>query len=779
MRLNSIRSSSSLTLTFLLALLPLTAAVRLIESKSLNPCMPNNKFSASLFDVIFTPDNGTLHFEIIGVSSIAGNITAELEVVAYGYTALKQKIDPCMDKKALGGFCPMTSGQINIPGNAEVGPDVVKQVPSIAYNVPDLDGLVRIRVNDSDTNTAVACLEAPLSNGKTVDQKGVGWSTAIIAGIGLLASAVTSGLGHSNTAAHIAANALSLFGYFQAQAMIGMTAVTVPPIVQSWTQNFDWSMGIINVEFMQNIFTWYQRATGGKPANLLSELTTTSVEVQKRSEKIMHGLFKRAYNELMARSNSDNTINEVQKTVIVKGIDRVSFRANIESTNLFMTGLTFFIIFVTVVALGVAAFKGLCEVCVKAGWFKSDKFQDFRNGWLIVLKGILFRLTLIGFPQICVLCLWELTQNDSPAEIVLALFFLISMSGTLVWAALKVIRIAKRSVDMHKNPAYILYSDPAALNKWGFLYVQFRASAYYFILPVLAYTFVKAAFIGLGQGNGLVQAIALVLIEAGVLIAVSILRPWMDKKTNTFNIAIAAINFINVIFLLVFTEIFNQPGIVTGVMGVVFFVLNAIFALVLLILVLVSSMYAIFSKNPDTRYQPMRDDRGSFIKSQTQLNTELDALGATARGDVKAPYRRDLDDDDDSFSSASLGKHHDASGVALPPSTSNSNMAPSYRDQPRSPVSPSMPMFPSDGSNRHAPPDNYSDHPRPMYGGYGNGSRPGSDLPLLDSRSNTASPRPRDHNQGYGRTGSSNSNLAGYRSQNNGSPWQRGAGYDR
>ena len=69
-------------------------------------------------------------------------------------------------------------------------------------------------------------------------------------------------------------------------------------------------------------------------------------------------------------------------------------------------------------------------------------------------------------------------------------------------------------------------------------------------------------------------------------------------------------------------------------MGVIFFVYNAAFALVLLILVLVATAYAIFSKNPDTRYQPMRDDRGSFIKSQTQLNTELDALGVTARGDM-------------------------------------------------------------------------------------------------------------------------------------------------
>lgn len=133
------------------------------------------------------------------------------------------------------------------------------------------------------------------------------------------------------------------------------------------------------------------------------------------------------------------------------------------------------------------------------------------------------------------------------------------MSISLAWAALKVIRIAHRSVNMHKNPAYILYSDPSALNKWGFLYVQFRATAYYFILPMLAYIVVKSAFIGFSQRSQDVQAVALVIIEAVFLIGVSILRPWMDKKTNAFNISIAAINFLNVIFLLVFTAIFNQP----------------------------------------------------------------------------------------------------------------------------------------------------------------------------------------------------------------------------
>ncbi len=159
----------------------------------------------------------------------------------------------------------------------------------------------------------------------------------------------------------------------------------------------------------------------------------------------------------------------------------------------------------------------------------------------------------------CVLCFWELTKRDSAAEVVLAIFTIVTMVSILGWASSKVIRIAKRSITMHKNPAYILYSDPHSLNKWGFLYVQFKASSYFFIVPILGYLLVKGMFIGLGQGNGVVQAIALVLLEAGFLITVCVLRPYMDKKTNAFNISIAAVNFIGAIFLLFFTEVFNQP----------------------------------------------------------------------------------------------------------------------------------------------------------------------------------------------------------------------------
>ncbi|ERF68857.1 hypothetical protein EPUS_04509 [Endocarpon pusillum Z07020] len=750
---------------------PYASAIRLIESRSLNPCQDNSNFTATLFNVVFTPDNRTLAFDVVGLSSIEGYVTAELQVIAYGFTAVSQTLDPCtMD---LGGLCPMSTGQINIESNIIIGEDVINQIPGITYGIPDLDGLVRIYINDTDSATSIACVEAQLSNGKTVNQKAVGWTTAVIAGLGLVASGVTSGMGHSNTAAHVAANALSLFGFFQAQAIIGMTGVKLPPIVQSWTQNFQWSMGVIRVGFLQDICTWYQRSTGGTPTTLLSTLATTSVQVHKRSLDAMTNMYSMARDQILhKRTNGDSSVAENTKLIIVRGIERVGFQAGIEQTNIFLTGTIFFVVFCFFIGILIALFKAFCELAVKNGWMKVDKFQDFRNGWKLVLKGILFRLVLIGFPQMCVLCLWELTQRDSAAEVILAIVIFISMTATLCWAALKVIRLAKRSVDMHKNPGYMLYSDPKCLNRWGFLYVQYRATAYYFIIPLLAYILLKAIFIAFAQNAPVVQAIALFIIEAMFLIGVSVLRPWMDKKTNVFNIFIAAINFLNVILLLFFTQVFGQPGIVTGVMGVIFFILNAVFALVLLILVLIASVYAIASKNPDTRYQPMRDDRGSFIKSNPQLTTELDALGATARGDLKLPYGKTrLDDDEESFSSGSLARQQtDASNLPLPPPTANSTYQRGGSER-HSPVD-NQAMFPVDNTGRRGPPGGSED--RGMYN-QGNNS---SEYSQGYSRSQNQTPQP-SNGGGHPRNGSSYPHPPHQpRQQNESSSWQRGAGYE-
>ncbi|UKZ74146.1 hypothetical protein TrVFT333_001805 [Trichoderma virens FT-333] len=680
--------SKSALLGAMAALLSPVFAENMLVSTSLNTCQDNSGLQASFFNVVYTPNNNSATIHLVATSSVQGYVMFDIEASAYGYTFLKTQLDPCKIK--LAGMCPMTAAaKFNIPFNIPVSADAAKQIPSIAYSVPDLDASVRVRINLTSTGESIACVQADISNGKTVNLTGVKWATAIIAGIALVSSAVFNGLGHSNTAAHVAALSLSLFGYFQAQAMIGLTGVGLPPIVQAWTQNFQWSMGIIHVNFMQTIFTWYQRATGGTPATLFSSLGSVSVAVEKRGldaglemskAVIKRGLAMMPTAAANVLKRSGNILSP-SGGYVVYGIQRVAFQAKIETTNLFITGLTFFWLFAIFTMLGVTLFKGICELLVKQGIMKADRFLEFRNGWRTV---------------------------DSAAEVVLAVFYFFCPLIALCWGASKVIQIARRSINMHGNPAYILFSDPQALNKWGFLYVQFRASAYYFIGPILLYTLIKAMFVAFAQKTNVAQAIGFIILEVGMLIATSVLRPWMDKKTNSFNIAIYVINFLNSIFLLIFTNVFGAPCWLS---------------------VLLALSY----------------DRASFMKSQTQLNngaaTELDALAVTARGD-KAGYK--LDDEEASVTSNEIRHPTDTTAMTYAPQSMTAQ-APFYQPaRSVSPVNPSVPLFPANDQQSHS------------------------------SLGHSHSPSPIGRVPSYG----SNTSPGGYRSQNNASPWQRGAGYD-
>lgn len=629
---------------------PAASAAKVLESNSLSSCLDNSPLKASLFSVRYEPEvSKDAVVNLAVTTSFGGYVLFDISLIAYGYKAISTRLDPCTNK-ILSGLCPMIAGQLPGPFSIPVEGNGISSLPSIAFTMPDLDATVRIVVLEAESKGAIACIEADITNGKTVDLIGVKWATAMIALLTLVASAIISALGRPNTATHIAANSLSLVSYFQAQAIIGQTSVRLPPLVAAWTQNFQWSMGIINLGFMQTIFTWYQRATGGSPSTVFQTTQTLSVQVQKRSadlhefgrmlvrrshdllQTVAPGVADRITNRLAKRSGN---ITDGLGSYLVFGIQRVAYRAGIESTNLFMTGLIFFCIFFVITVVAVILFKLVTNVLVKRGILRGDHFLEFRSSWRTVLKGVVYRVFLITFPQIAVLCLWEFTQGDSVAEVVLAVFFLLGFLIILVTGALKVFTLAKKSSNMHRNHAYSLYSDAHTLTKYGALYVQFRASAYYFIGPLLAYVLVKAMFVAFAQNSGITQAIAFIVLEAAALISGSVMRPWMDAPTNSFNIAIGVVNFLNAISLLVFSDVFDAPGLIAGVVGVVVFILNAAFSLVLLLMIIISTTISFFRKNSESRYTNMADDRASFIKSQTDLNTskELDALAAAARGD--------------------------------------------------------------------------------------------------------------------------------------------------
>jgi hypothetical protein len=90
--------------------------------------MDNSLFSATLFNIVFTPDNGKLSININGVSEISGNVTASIAISAYGYSIFTKDLNPC-EMSGFQGMCPMSQGQINLNSTIPVDSNLVSQIP--------------------------------------------------------------------------------------------------------------------------------------------------------------------------------------------------------------------------------------------------------------------------------------------------------------------------------------------------------------------------------------------------------------------------------------------------------------------------------------------------------------------------------------------------------------------------------------------------------------------------------------------------------------------------
>ena len=377
-------------LTFAWLLCAVAQAKRNLVATSLVTCMEGSQLSSNSFDVVFDPDDRSLHYTLDLTTQIDSYILAYIDVYAYGFKIITKNFDVCSENWKQ--FCPVHPGNIEIDSIEYISKDLADEIPGIAYNVPDIDAYAIVNVYDENATQKLACIQVFFSNGKTVSQTGVKWATAVVAGIGLLLSAILSTFGNSTAASHISANTMSLFLYFQSVAVVAMQHVhRVPPIAAAWAENLAWSMGLIRITFMQKIFRWYVQSTGGTPTLYLTA-TTMSVLTQ-RTVAWLEPLRKR----------SENILYGNQNTLIFRGIRRLGYRMNIENTSIVCTGFTFFVLCGYVLAGFIIVCKLCFELSVRNGWVDRNKFAEFRTSWRIILKGALLRYIYIGFTQLTIL----------------------------------------------------------------------------------------------------------------------------------------------------------------------------------------------------------------------------------------------------------------------------------------------------------------------------------------------------------------------------------------
>lgn len=619
----------------LLGLFHFSLARRSLLATSLVTCSEDSQITPSYFNVTFNPDDLSLRYNIDLTTELSGYVTAHIYVYAYGFTIIEQDIDLC----DLGWpqFCPIFPGSLQIDSIQYISDDTAARIPGIAYQVPDIDAVVKVQVRDRDSGEDLSCLQSSFSNGKTVAQTGAKWATAVVAGLGLLIAAVLSTFGNSNAASNISANAISLFLYFQSVVVVSMQSVErLPPIASAWAENLAWSMGLIRIQFMQDIFRWYVQSTGGSPTVYF--INTTRQILVQRAYDYLYNLHRFATRALdFGLSSNDNL-------TILRGIKRMGYNSHIEPTSIVVTGFTFFVLigYLLVAILFIA--KQVINLLIYTKTIGPNKFNYFRRSFGTIIKGILLRYIYIGFTQLVILSLWEFTQNDSPAVIVLAVLFLIMVLGAISWSLYRTLLVGRKSIREFNNPAALLYGDSKILNKYGFCYTMFNANKYWFGIVLVGYNFVKGLFIAFCQSAPKASVLVIFILDLAYTIFLFVMSPFLNKPTNIINYCMAIVTTINSFLFLFFSDLFGQPAQVASIMAWVFFILNAAFALILLVFIIVFSILSVASKNPDARFAPAKDDRTSFQrmssikrrdvsfneKSDPKAN-ELFALGVAAQ----------------------------------------------------------------------------------------------------------------------------------------------------
>lgn len=635
----------SLFLLFISSNFILVNAEYSLFATSLVTCMDNSKVYASSFDFELKPNDRSLHYDLKMTSEIDDYILAIVEVYAYGFKIISEEIDLC--NIGWKQFCPLHSGDVEMDSIEYLPQHYINMIPTIAYYVPDLDASARLKVFNNQSEY-LGCVDLFVSNGKTVSQLGIKWAVAIIAGLGLLLSASLSTFGNSIAASHISAISMSLFLYFQSVALVSMEHVRhIPPIAEAWAENMAWSIGLIRIHFMQKIFRWFIESTGGT-ASLNLTSTITSILIQKHRKRFfqLSNYIKRntkdllKYDSFLTRRNFGDILYGNENTFIYRGIRRFGYAMKIENTSIVVTSFTFFILCGYVLAGFIIVMKLVFELLMKSNVIsKNSKYfnpTSFTKNWKPILKGALLRFIYVGFAQLMVFSFWEFIQRDSAAVIVIACFFIVMCAGLMLWSAYRTCYFAKKSIELHNNPAALLYGDNQILNKYGFFYTMFNANHYWWNIILLSYMTLKCLFIGFSQASGQTQSLVVWLADFFYWIAIIYFQPYLDKPTNVINIFIATVNWLNSFMFLFFSGLFDQVYASAAIMGWVFFILNAFVTNVLIFLILGFTIMMIFSKNPDLRFRPAKDDRYSFqeknkLSSDLDNNDELFALGEVAK----------------------------------------------------------------------------------------------------------------------------------------------------
>ena len=109
-------------------------AEKLLEAHSLTPCSNDGKVSINRFSVVYTPDNGSVIVGLDGSISYTGYVMLDVELLVYGYSALKKSLNPC--SFGVSGLCPLQVQSLTIPSAPlDVSTELFSDIPGECHGL--------------------------------------------------------------------------------------------------------------------------------------------------------------------------------------------------------------------------------------------------------------------------------------------------------------------------------------------------------------------------------------------------------------------------------------------------------------------------------------------------------------------------------------------------------------------------------------------------------------------------------------------------------------------
>lgn len=540
------------------------------------------------------------------------------------------------------------AGTFSATGQQAVPDSFASMIPSIAFSIPDLDGAAKLELfSDDDTSQDLACIESTVSNGKSMNVKGVAYVAAGIAGSALVLSGVGGVMGGFHTGATSPSPTFTeVVGWFQGMALNGMLSVSYPTIYQSFTKNFAFSTGLIPWGDMQTALDNFRASTGGnltedsyeylKNATLVysngaNSSSSSSSSLFSRSVLFVRDSISTSVNDTSSSNSTSSDSGEIMH--YVHGIQAYVEQLSIPQANTFMTVLLIFAIAIAAITVGILLFKVILEAIALSGKL-SPGLESFRKRYWWKLAKTITNLILLLYGIWTLYCVYQFTNGDSWAAKVLAAVTWTMFTAVLLFFTVKICLIVRKLKKMEGDDSG-LYEDKETWIKYSLFYDNFKKGYWWLFIPSIIYMFAKNAVVAGANGHGLAQTIGQGIIEVLMLALLIWNRPYSLKSGNWINIIIQTVRVISVVCVLVFVEELGIAQTTKTVTGVILIVVQGVLTGVLAILIAVNAIIACVRMNP---HRKKRKDAGKQIHSADSYETKANLKC------VEKLNHRDLDD---------------------------------------------------------------------------------------------------------------------------------------